>query len=45
MCFLPIEGITGLSIVTLAENWGSEYQPTNDAGVPDPNGSIYWDFK
>ncbi|PWZ26167.1 Cation-chloride cotransporter 2 [Zea mays] len=38
------KGITGLSIVTLAENWGSEYQPTNDAGVPDPNGSIYWDF-
>ncbi|XP_066379668.1 cation-chloride cotransporter 2-like isoform X2 [Miscanthus floridulus] len=38
------KGITGLSIVTLAENWSSEYQPTNDAGVPDPNGSIYWDF-
>ncbi|XP_066339267.1 cation-chloride cotransporter 2-like isoform X1 [Miscanthus floridulus] len=38
------KGITGLSIVTLAENWSSEYQPTNNAGVPDPNGSIYWDF-
>ncbi|KAJ1298580.1 hypothetical protein BS78_01G464400 [Paspalum vaginatum] len=38
------KGVTGLSIITLAENWSSEYQPTNNAGVPDPNGSIYWDF-
>ncbi|KAF8724353.1 hypothetical protein HU200_021384 [Digitaria exilis] len=38
------KGITGLNMITLAENWSSDYQPTNNAGVPDPNGSIYWDF-
>ncbi|XP_062184076.1 cation-chloride cotransporter 2 [Phragmites australis] len=38
------KGITGLSISTLMDNWSSEYQRTNNAGVPDPNGSIYWDF-
>ncbi|KAG8067801.1 hypothetical protein GUJ93_ZPchr0005g15152 [Zizania palustris] len=38
------KGITGLSITTFKDNWGSEYQRTNNAGVPDPNGSIYWDF-
>uniref|UniRef100_A0A0D9V046 Amino acid permease/ SLC12A domain-containing protein n=1 Tax=Leersia perrieri TaxID=77586 RepID=A0A0D9V046_9ORYZ len=36
--------ITGLSITTLKDNWSSDYQCTNNAGVPDPNGSIYWDF-
>ncbi|KAF2949806.1 cation-chloride cotransporter 2 [Oryza sativa Japonica Group] len=36
--------ITGLSITTLKDNWSSDYQRTNNAGVPDPNGSIYWDF-
>ncbi|KAL6850373.1 hypothetical protein ACP4OV_021000 [Aristida adscensionis] len=36
--------ITGLSVITLADNWGSDYQRTNNAGVPDPNGSIFWDF-
>lgn len=40
-----VEGITGLSITTLKDNWGEHYQRTNNAGVPDPNGSIYWDFK
>jgi solute carrier family 12 (potassium/chloride transporter), member 4/6 len=39
------EGITGLSITTIRDNWGSKYQRINNAGVPDPNGSIYWDFK
>ncbi|KAM0860870.1 hypothetical protein ACQ4PT_046263 [Festuca glaucescens] len=39
------KGITGLSLTSLRDNWGSEYQRTNNAGVPDPNGSIYWDFK
>ncbi|VAH25247.1 unnamed protein product [Triticum turgidum subsp. durum] len=38
------KGITGLSTTTLVDNWSADYQPTNDAGVPDPNGSIYWDF-
>ncbi|CAM0943437.1 unnamed protein product [Alopecurus aequalis] len=38
------KGITGLSLTSLRDNWGSEYQRTNNAGVPDPNGSIYWDF-
>jgi potassium/chloride transporter 4/5/6 len=38
------KGITGLSITTFKDNWGSEYQRTNNAGVPDPSGSIYWDF-
>ncbi|XP_024314966.1 cation-chloride cotransporter 1 isoform X3 [Brachypodium distachyon] len=38
------KGITGLSMATLRDNWSAEYQRTNNAGVPDPNGSIYWDF-
>uniref|UniRef100_A0A453LND9 Amino acid permease/ SLC12A domain-containing protein n=3 Tax=Aegilops tauschii subsp. strangulata TaxID=200361 RepID=A0A453LND9_AEGTS len=38
------KGITGLSLTSLRDNWGSEYQRTNNAGVPDPNGSIYWGF-
>ncbi|VAI21229.1 unnamed protein product [Triticum turgidum subsp. durum] len=38
------KGITGLRLTSLRDNWGSEYQRTNNAGVPDPNGSIYWDF-
>jgi hypothetical protein len=37
--------ITGLSAATFRDNWNSDYQPTNNAGVPDPNGSISWDFK
>uniref|UniRef100_A0ACD5YB12 Uncharacterized protein n=1 Tax=Avena sativa TaxID=4498 RepID=A0ACD5YB12_AVESA len=37
-------GITGLSMTTLRDNWSADYQRTNNAGVPDPNGSIYWDF-
>ena len=32
-------------MTTLSDNWSSDYQPTNNAGVPDPKGSIYWDFK
>ncbi|XP_015688344.1 cation-chloride cotransporter 2 isoform X2 [Oryza brachyantha] len=36
--------ITGLSITTMKDNWSSNYQCTNNAGVPDPNGHIYWDF-
>jgi hypothetical protein len=32
-------------MTTLRDNWSADYQRTNNAGVPDPNGSIYWDFK
>ncbi|BAS71743.1 Os01g0304100 [Oryza sativa Japonica Group] len=32
--------ITGLSITTLKDNWSSDYQRTNNAGVPDPNGAL-----
>jgi solute carrier family 12 (potassium/chloride transporter), member 4/6 len=32
-------------MVTFTENWTSDYQRTNNAGVPDPNGLVYWDFK
>ncbi|KAF9619346.1 hypothetical protein IFM89_006533 [Coptis chinensis] len=37
-------GITGLSSTTFKDNLSSEFQHTNNAGVPDPNGSIYWNF-
>ncbi|XP_057949131.1 cation-chloride cotransporter 1 isoform X7 [Malania oleifera] len=37
-------GITGLSLTTFKENWSSDYQITSDAGIPDPDGSIYWNF-
>ncbi|KAG6385253.1 hypothetical protein SASPL_154084 [Salvia splendens] len=40
----PTDGITGLSLKSFRDNWGSAYQTTNHAGVPDPNGKIYWDF-
>lgn len=40
-----IAGITGLRAATFRDNWSSDYQPTNNAGVPDPDGSIDWDFK
>uniref|UniRef100_A0A0E0DME4 Amino acid transporter transmembrane domain-containing protein n=1 Tax=Oryza meridionalis TaxID=40149 RepID=A0A0E0DME4_9ORYZ len=39
------KGITGLSIITLRTTGVQKYQCTNNAGVPDPNGFIYWDFK
>ncbi|KAH9619527.1 hypothetical protein KSS87_019668 [Heliosperma pusillum] len=40
----PSEGITGLSLSTFKDNWSSAYQMTNEAGRPDPNGSVYWNF-
>ncbi|XP_059288857.1 cation-chloride cotransporter 1-like isoform X1 [Lycium ferocissimum] len=40
----PAVGITGLSLESFKNNWGSTYQMTNNAGIPDPNGKIYWDF-
>ncbi|KAL8129830.1 hypothetical protein V2J09_018985 [Rumex salicifolius] len=38
------EGITGLSFRTFLDNWGSKYQTTDDAGIPDPHGATYWNF-
>ncbi|KAL7102627.1 hypothetical protein ACP275_08G130300 [Erythranthe tilingii] len=40
----PADGITGLSLQSFKDNWGSEYQMTNNAGIPDPTGKIYWNF-
>ncbi|XP_051133565.1 cation-chloride cotransporter 1 isoform X2 [Andrographis paniculata] len=40
----PEDGITGLSLKSFRDNWGSDYQTTNNAGIPDPNGKIQWDF-
>ncbi|CAN1249272.1 Cation-chloride cotransporter 1 [Linum perenne] len=40
----PANGITGLSMQSLKENWGSAYQFTNEAGIPDPHGDVYWNF-
>ncbi|KAJ3691856.1 hypothetical protein LUZ61_021020 [Rhynchospora tenuis] len=37
-------GVTGLRASTFKDNWSSDYQLTNNAGVPDPRGSISWDF-
>ncbi|KAG0589960.1 hypothetical protein KC19_1G060000 [Ceratodon purpureus] len=36
--------LTGLSLSTLKDNWGSSYQTTNDAGIPSPTG-VYWNFE
>lgn len=38
-------GITGLRLKSFKDNWGSAYQMTNNAGIPDPTGSTYWSFK
>ncbi|KAM0014946.1 putative amino acid permease/ SLC12A domain, SLC12A transporter family [Helianthus debilis subsp. tardiflorus] len=40
----PAVGVTGLSLKSFKDNWGSAYQTTNNAGIPDPNGEIYWHF-
>ncbi|XP_044509296.1 cation-chloride cotransporter 1-like isoform X4 [Mangifera indica] len=37
-------GITGLSLKTFKDNWSSDYQKTNNAGIPDPNGTVTWSF-
>lgn len=39
------EGITGLSSDTFKENWSSDYQRTNNAGIPETDGSVTWNFK
>ncbi|KAL9314509.1 hypothetical protein ACSQ67_019961 [Phaseolus vulgaris] len=40
----PTEGIVGLNSKTFRDNWSSDYQKTNDAGIPQPDGSTTWDF-
>nr|XP_025884966.1 cation-chloride cotransporter 1 isoform X2 [Solanum lycopersicum] len=40
----PAAGITGLSSGSFKDNWGPAYQRTSNAGIPDPNGKIYWSF-
>ncbi|KAA8514853.1 hypothetical protein F0562_018032 [Nyssa sinensis] len=40
----PATGITGWSLETLKDNWSSDYQTTNNAGIPDSEGNIYWNF-
>jgi potassium/chloride transporter 4/5/6 len=40
----PDNGITGLRLKSFKDNWGSAYQMTNDAGIPDPTGGTYWSF-
>ncbi|KAK4778969.1 hypothetical protein SAY86_006497 [Trapa natans] len=40
----PVEGITGLTLSTFKDNWGSNYQNTNNAGIPDPEGKVEWNF-
>ncbi|XP_024378755.1 cation-chloride cotransporter 1 [Physcomitrium patens] len=37
-------GVTGLRWSTLTSNWGSAFQRTNHAGIPTPDGDIYWSF-
>jgi potassium/chloride transporter 4/5/6 len=33
-----------LRLKSFKDNWGSAYQMTNDAGIPDPTGGTYWSF-
>nr|GEW81098.1 cation-chloride cotransporter 1 isoform X1 [Tanacetum cinerariifolium] len=40
----PVAGVTGLSSKSFGDNWNSNYQKTNDAGIPDPDGNRYWNF-
>ncbi|CAA7062358.1 unnamed protein product [Microthlaspi erraticum] len=40
----PDTGITGLRLKSFKDNWGSAYQMTNNAGIPDPTGGTYWSF-
>lgn len=46
LLLIPVTaGITGLSLHMLKDNWSSDYQRTNSAGMPDPDGETFWDFK
>ncbi|XVE48510.1 hypothetical protein DITRI_Ditri01bG0007600 [Diplodiscus trichospermus] len=37
-------GVTGLSLKSFKDNWSSDYQNTNDAGIPDADGKVEWNF-
>lgn len=39
------DGVTGLSLNSFKDNWNSDYQKTNNAGIPDPDGKVSWNFK
>ncbi|KAE9461446.1 hypothetical protein C3L33_06657, partial [Rhododendron williamsianum] len=40
----PASGITGLSLQTFKDNWSSDYQRTNSAGIPDLAGKTDWNY-
>ncbi|KAH7568504.1 hypothetical protein ACOSP7_011486 [Xanthoceras sorbifolium] len=40
----PSAGITGLSAETFKDNWASDYQNTNNAGIPADDGKVAWNF-
>ncbi|CAM8909708.1 unnamed protein product [Rhodiola kirilowii] len=40
----PKPGVTGLSFRTFGENWSSDYQNTNNAGIPEPEGDVSWSY-
>ncbi|XP_039049453.1 cation-chloride cotransporter 1-like isoform X2 [Hibiscus syriacus] len=40
----PSSGVTGLSIESFKDNWSSDYQNTNSAGIPDAEGDVHWNF-
>ncbi|XP_022762679.1 cation-chloride cotransporter 1-like isoform X2 [Durio zibethinus] len=40
----PEPGVTGLSLESFKDNWSSDYQNTNSAGIPDAEGKAYWNF-
>ena len=45
LALIDTAGITGLSLESFKDNWSSDYQLTNDAGIPDSEGKTYWNFK
>lgn len=42
---LKTAGVTGLNLESFKENWSSDYQNTNNAGIPDSDGKVSWNFK
>ncbi|GLT64992.1 hypothetical protein SLA2020_374500 [Shorea laevis] len=40
----PVVGVTGLSLESFKHNWASQYQKTNEAGIPDADGKVNWTF-
>ncbi|KAK9050896.1 hypothetical protein SSX86_027521 [Deinandra increscens subsp. villosa] len=40
----PVDGVTGLSLKSFKDNWNPDYQKTNSAGIPNPDGDRYWNF-